>query len=264
MRATFVLVSAILGLLSSAALAAPRPAAQSDWDITLGAGAGLSPTFAGSDRYRVRPLPLVAITWRDTISVGEGGLSAYWHHGRFRIGGGLTFDGGREDHNTGGIFDSGDDRLMGLGKINASLGLRAFASYKLGPANFDVSATKFTGGQNHGVLVNFGLGAPLPLGRRLVLIPHLRATWANGNYTQTYFGVTPVQAAASMFPQFNAGAGLKDVRGGANLIWRFNRHWFIGMDASAGRLLGDAAKSPISFSDTDVTVFATIGYHFGR
>ncbi len=260
-RLAFLLVF----ILPSAALAAggrTAPAVPPAWDITLGAGAYLGPTFEGSDRYQVKPLPLLGVTWRDTISLGDGGLSAYWHHRNFRIGGGLTFDPGRKDHASGGIFESGDDRLKGLGTIKAALGLRAFASYRLGPGNFEFSATKFTGGRNDGVVVGFGASIALPLTRKLTLMPHIRASWANGDYTQTYFGVTEVQAAASRFSPFDAGAGFKDVRGGVNLIWRFNNHWYAGLDASAVRLLGDAAKSPISFSDTGTTVTSLLGYRF--
>ena len=241
------------------ALAAPG---SRDWNITLGVGAAMRPTFEGSDRYTVTPLPLLSVTWRDTISIGDGGLSVYWHRKRFRIGGGLTFDSGRKDDGSGGVFGSGDDRLKGLGTINAALGLRGFISYGLGPANFTLSATKFTSSQNDGVLASFGVSVPLPLTKRLIVMPHILASWANTDSMQTYFGVTPIQSAASIFPTFNARSGLRDVRGGVGLIYRLNSHWFLNTDASVTRLLGGAAKSPITFSDTNVMVTTMVGYHF--
>ena len=259
---TTIACAAGLACCTASALAQPVQAPPKDWDITLGVGAAMRPTFEGSDRYIATPIPLLSVRWRDTISIGEGGLSAYWHHKRFRIGGGLTFDSGRKDHGSGGIFESGDDRLKGLGTINASLGLRGFVSYRLGPANFELSATKFTGSQNDGVLASLGVSAPLPLTKRLIVMPHVRASWASTDTMQTYFGVTPVQAAASIFPAFNAGSGLRDVRGGVNLIYRLNAHWFLDADTSVTRLLGDAAKSPISISDTNVMVTTMVGYHF--
>ena len=87
-----------------------QPAA---WDINLAAGAVLQPTFHGSNRYRVSPIPLVIIRWRDTVSLGADGLNLYWHDDT-RIGGGVSYDGGRQDHATNGILSSGDDRLRGL------------------------------------------------------------------------------------------------------------------------------------------------------
>ena len=222
----------------------------------------MHPTFEGSDRYRFRPLPLVTVKWRDTIFFGEGGLGAQWHNRHLRLGGGLTVDPGRKDHSTGGIFESGDDRLRGLGTINASLGLRGFAEYRAGPLGIELSGTKFTGGRNSGILANLGISLALPLSRKLIFIPSARATWADGNYTQTYFGVTAVQAAASIFPAFSAGAGVKDVRGGASLIWRLNRHWFVGANGAVVHLMGPAARSPISLRDTSVTAMTMAGYRF--
>lgn len=250
---------AAAALLCAPAHAQRRREAPKEWDVTLGAAVASRPSFEGSDRSIVRPLPFVAVRWRDTISLGEGGLSVTAHLKNFRFGGGLTIDAGRKDHSSGGIFESGDDRLRGLGTIRASPGFRAFASTRLSLFNLEVSAVKSL---NHGVTGNLGLSAPLPLGKKLILMPHVRATWADGQYMQTYFGVTPAQASASIFPRFNAGSGFKDVRAGANLIWRINNHWFVGTDVGVSRLLGDAALSPISLRDTNVTVMAMAGYRF--
>jgi outer membrane scaffolding protein for murein synthesis (MipA/OmpV family) len=74
--------------------------------------------------------------------------------------------------------------------------------------------------------------------------------------------VTPLQASRSIFPAFSAGAGIKDVEGGVNLVYRMNRHWFVLGDVSVERLMGDAAASPISISDTSVGATTMIGYRF--
>ena len=256
--------SVLIAVTAAALLCAPAQAQRRrepprEWDVTLGAAVASRPSFEGSDRSIVRPLPFVTVRWRDTISLGEGGLSVTAHLKNFRFGGGLTVDPGRKDHASGGIFESGDDRLKGLGTIRASPGFRAFASARLSLFNFEVSAVKSL---NHGVTGSLGLSAPLPLGKKLILMPHVRATWADGQYMQTYFGVTPAQAAASIFPRFNAGNGFKDVRAGANLIYRINSHWFIGTDVGVTRLMGDAALSPISLRDNNVTVMGMAGYRF--
>lgn len=232
------------------------------WDISLGVGGSYRPTFEGSDRSRFKPVPVITVNWRDTITFGEGGLSLQGGRGGFRFGGGLTFDGGRKDHDTGGIFGGGDDRLAGMGNIDFALGARGFASYRLGFVNFSASATKFFGKQNDGVLASFGASAPLPLGKKLFLIPSIRASWADDKYMQTFFGVTPLQASRSIFPAFTARSGLQDVRGGANLVYRFNTHWFAAVNANVTRLVGDSAKSPISIEDTNTSVTTVLGYRF--
>ena len=232
------------------------------WDITLAAGAAMQPTFLGSDRYRATPIPLAIIRWRDAVSLGADGLNLYWHHDDLRIGGGVNYDGGRQDHETSGILSSGDNRLMGLGNVDGSIGLRGFISYKLGPVYLDASASKYVGPDNKGVLANLGLSAPLPITKRFVIRPHAGAVWASDNYMQTYFGVTPLQATRSIFPQFGAESGLEDANAGITGVYFLTDHWFVGADASIVRYLGSAADSPITISNTNTTVATVIGYHF--
>ena len=265
MTLTKFLLAATALLLALPAAAQPmrggRPAPQT-WEVSLGAGASWRPTFEGSDRSRFRRLPVIIINWRDTITFGEGGLSAQLKGGRLRVGGGLTFDGGRKDHDTGGIFANGDDRLAGMGDIDFALGLRGFAAYRVGPIEFNAAAIKYLGKQNDGVVASLGASAPIPLGRKLLFIPGVRAGWADEKYMQTFFGVTPLQASRSIFPAFNARSGLQEVRGSANLIYRFNSHWFAAVNANVTRLMGDAAKSPISITDTNSSVTTLLGYRF--
>jgi outer membrane scaffolding protein for murein synthesis (MipA/OmpV family) len=233
-----------------------------DWDITVGAGAGVRPTFEGSNRTRVTPLPYVNVTYDDMISLGVNGLNAYWHQDGLRLGGGVTFDGGRKDSSGNGIFNEGDDRLKGLGNIDTAIGFKGFGSYDLGPFNVGASVTKFTGTQNDGVLVDFGAELPYMVTDKLMVIAHVGATWADDSYMKTFFGVTPVQAAHSRFSKFNAGSGIKDVGAGINVKYQFDKHWFVGAIADVKQLTGDASKSPISYSDTNETFLAFVGYHF--
>jgi outer membrane protein len=232
------------------------------WDINIGAGAAMRPTFLGSDRYRATPIPLVLIRWRDTLSLGEDGLSLYWHHNNLRVGSGVSYDGGRLDHKTSGLFDSGDDRLRGLGDIDASVGIRAFISYKVGTVYLDASAIKYIGPDNNGILINIGASAPLTLTKRLILRPHIRATWADNNYMRTYFGVTAMQSSQSIFPPFDAGAGLEDINAGLGIVYLMNKHWFVGADASATQYLGNAGRSPITIANTNAIAGVVVGYHF--
>lgn len=232
------------------------------WDINLAVGAAMQPTYQGSDRYRATPVPLVIIRWRDTVSLGVEGLSLYWHHNNLRIGGGVNYEGGRLDHETSGILSSGDNRLRGLGDINAAVGLRGFVSYKAGPVYLDTSAVKYLGSQDKGVVINVSASAPLALTKHLIFRPHVGATWADDDYMRTFFGVSPLQASRSIFPTFSAAAGVEDINGGLTIVYLLNTHWFWGADATAIQYLDHAARSPITISNTNATVATVIGYHF--
>jgi outer membrane protein len=244
------------------ALAQPGRPAPREWDIRAGAGVMMRPTFDGSDRYRARPLPYLSVNWRDTLTLDQTGLNAQLRRQNYRIGLGLTFDGGREEQDTGGIFASGDDRLLGMGDIDFALGVRGFAAWQIGPVELSAQVTKFTGAQNDGLQGRAGLSLPLPLGQTLMLIPSISVGWADDKYMQTFFGVTPLQASRSMFTQFDAGSGFQDARAGVNLVYSFHRNWFANFNVGVTQLLGDSATSPISLSDTSVSGIALIGYRF--
>ena len=234
----------------------------SPWDVSLALGAAMQPTFHGSDRYRISPIPLVIARWHDTVSLGVEGLSAYWHHNNLRMGGGVNYEGGRLDHESDGMLSSGDNRLKGLRNIESSVGLRGFVSYRFGPVDLDTSVTKYLGSDNKGVLANVGISAQLPLGKRFVFRPHVGTTWADDNYMRTFFGVSAVQALRSRFPEYRVGSGVEDVNGGITVVYILNKHWFWGADATATQYLGGAARSPITISNTNATLASVIGYHF--
>lgn len=267
LKRSFAIIALLSTLLVPAAALAQEgsgdaSAAKGDWDVSLGAGAAFVPTFEGSNRYHVVPVPLVSITYKDMISLNANGLNAYWRTGDLRIGAGLTYNGGRSDSEDDGLFSNGDDRLRGMGDIDSAIGLKAFASYRLWMLDLSAAVTKYTGDDNDGVVVDLGLALPYKWTDKLTLTPHAGATWANKDYMQTFFGVTSTQAANSGFARYDADAGFKDIRVGVDANYRFDEHWFLSMRADVKRLIGDAADSPISFSNTGVAVATMIGYRF--
>lgn len=252
--------------LSAAALSSPALAAETalgHFDITAGIGAAMRPTYLGSDRYRVSPLPLVSLKWNDMVSAGPEGLRLYWHSGALTAGAGLTFDGGRDEKNPNTLgFGNGDERLKGMGKIDAAIGYQGFINYRLGMVDLSTSVTKYDGSQNDGLLLRFGAAVPVKLTSRLVITPHGETQWANDSYMQTFFGVSAGQALHSQFARFTAGSGLFGVTGGIRANYAITQHWFATGDVATTLLTGDAKNSPLSYSDTATTVVTAIGYRF--
>lgn len=237
-------------------------AAKKGWDVSVGGGLGTRPTFDGSDKSVTSVIPFVQATYDDMISLGPNGLNAYWHQDNFRVGAGLTRDQGRKDKETTGIFSQGDNRLKGMGDISSALGLKIFGSYDFGLINLNGSITKFNGTNNKGLVANIGADLPFRVTDKLMVTTHVGATWADKTYMQTFFGVTPTQAANTNFTEYTAGPGIKNIDAGINATYRIDQHWFVGANLGLERLTGDAAKSPITFSKTNPTFTAMVGYHF--
>lgn len=251
------ILAALLAIFPIAANAEPAK----KWDVSLGLGAMVRPTYEGSESYTAQPLPYVRAVYDDKVAIGPDGVTAYMRNDKWKYGAGLVYNGGREDKD-GGIFSNGDDRLRGMGDVDAAVGAKLFASYQLDKVSLDASATKFLGDDNDGILVELGASRPYVASKQLVLVPHASVVWADENYTQTFFGVTSRQSANSGFAQYDADAGIKHVDAGVRASYMIDQHWFIGGDATAKLLTGDASDSPIVESDVSGTIMSFAGYKF--
>lgn len=233
----------------------------SDWTMILGAGAAVRPTFEGSDRYFVTPVPLVSANYRDMVSLDTSGLSAYWRNGGLQIGGGVTYSLGRLQDG-GSVFTPGDERLNGLGDIPAALGLRGFANYRLGPVMLGTTLTKYLADGNNGVLINASLEMPYRLGDSTTVTGRLFATWADQSYMQTWFGVTPGQSINSGYAAYQAASGIKDVGLSIGVRHQLTPYLLLSGEARVSRLTGSAEDSPITVSNFNSSFLAMIGYRF--
>jgi outer membrane protein len=264
--AVFGLVAAFL-LPSPAALGQPAAdpfalnSRSSAWSVILGAGAAVRPTFEGSDRYFVSPVPLVSINYDDMVTLDTAGLSAYWRAAGLQIGGGLTYSLGRRQGGNG-IFTAGDERLNGLGDIPGALGLRGYANYRLGPITLGTTFTKYLANGNDGILVDVLVEAPFRIGDKTTITGRVSTTWADQSYMQSYFGVTPLQSINSGYATFQAGSGIKDVELGINVRHQLNRFLLVSVDGRVSRLTGYAEGSPITVSNVNSRFLAMIGYRF--
>jgi outer membrane protein len=231
-----------------------------DWAVVLGGGVAVRPTFEGSDRYRVTPVPFFSVTYRDMVSLDATGLNAYWRHENLQIGGGITYNLGRTTD--GGYFGRGDSRLAGMGDVPVTVGIRGFANYRLGPVLLGTSITKFFVEGNNGLLIDGGIGVPYRVTDRLMLNARLSTTWADGNYMRNFFGVTAAQSAASGFAAYDATSGIKDINLSLGAQYRLTEQWLVSTNLRFTQLLSSAKDSPISFADRSVTGMLVFGYRF--
>ncbi|MBS1081231.1 MipA/OmpV family protein [Gluconobacter kondonii] len=233
-----------------------------NWTAWIAPAAIIRPTYEGSDHYRVVPGVTGNFTYRDFVSLGNQGANMYWHYEGIRLGGGVNYKGKRKDNGTNNLATEGDSRLRGMGDVRASVGLRAFATYDLGPISFSADFIKYEGSDNKGININFGVFAPLKITRSLNITPRIGATWANHDYMQTYFGVTALQSSRSFFNTYTLGSGFKNINFGVSTSYNINKNWFIANDTSFNELLGGARNSPISFSKNNLVSVFMVEYKF--
>lgn len=93
-----------------------------------------------------------------------------------------------------------------------------------------------------------------------------RVSWADEDYQQAYFGVSPAVAAASGLPAFNADSGVRGVGGTTSLSYQFTPDWGIQAYGRYERLVGDAGRSPLirTYGSRDqFSVGLGLSYTFG-
>ena len=226
-----------------------------DWDIRIGAGARYVAKYEGSDETKARALPLIDITWKDRVFLNpRDGLGV-----RVYDEGGLTLSAG-----AGYVFgrdESDGDALRGMGDIDETAAANLVVKYGLGPVRPYIRVSRHLGGSG-GTLVEAGVGAVAPfalftgrmnpkeMGEGGLKGPAMRlaasATWADGDYMESYFGVNPAQSSASGHPRYDPGAGLKSVDFEVGVIYLLaDGRWALNAQAGYSQLLGDAADSPI-------------------
>jgi len=181
----------------------------------------------------------------------ETGVSAnvysvqQWH-----FGASLRLDSGRS-------FD-GDPVWGGLPDIRTTLRGRASAQRALGDRwSWGASADQDLLGRDGGLRLSSGIHYHYPLSERTRWDFGLSATWGNGRYMQTHFGITPAGAATVGSAPHAPGGGLEGLQLGWNTSTALSPHWVLFGGVGVSTLRGDAARSPLVNRRT--TSSATVG-----
>ena len=95
--------------------------------------------------------------------------------------------------------------------------------------------------------------------KKLVFRVGPRLEFGSDGFADTYFGVTPAEAAASQFNAYNPDGGLYSA--GLDMIatYQLNKRWWLEGRLRWQKLVDDAADSPIVLAGDDDVVIFTLG-----
>ena len=225
-----------------------------DWHVVLGGGAIIAPKYEGSDEFKIIPVPFVTATFRDTVTIDPTGADiAVYDHGPFALSARLGYEMGRKEDDS--------DHLRGLGDVDMGATVGAKAAMKFGPAEIYAQLDKTIGGSD-GLQGTVGIEVNQPLSQSLMVGAGASVTFADENYMQAYFGVTPEQAARSGLARYDAGAGLKRADFSLSATYMLNQNWMVRGQAGVGILVGDAADSPVVVDKVQPSGMLLVGYRF--
>lgn len=232
-------------LISAVAAAAETDAARPssrDWTLTLGVEGQVLPSYEGSDRSILLPVPLVDVrrvgTPRNFKAPRDGWSFSFYDTSSFHIGAVGKLRLPRKESN--------DASLRGLGDVNWVVELGGFAEYW--PAQWlrtRLEVRQGFGG-HRGVVADLSADLVAPVAPKLVLSGGPRLSMGTSSYLNPYFGITDAQAAASRLPAYNASAGARSVGVGAQARYEWSPQWASHMYVEYERLVGAAANSPLT------------------
>ena len=160
--------------------------------------------------------------------------------------------------------ESDDPRLQGLGDVNRTASAGVALAYTQSWYVLGASVLSDILNRGQGTLVSFNALGRYRASDRLTLFGGPGLTWADGRYTQTFFGVNAGQSAASGLPEFETHPGFNSARLGLGMGYRIGERWSAHGFASLSTLLGDAVNSPITESRSQYFLGAAVFYRFGE
>jgi len=233
--------------------------------VLLEPGLGLVPDYDGSRDYELAPLWRVraANFYHPSTFVEVNGASLRSNllpHEHLRLGPSATYVPARrnvQDDRVDALGDSRDGVLLG-----GVLGYELIVP-QLGMLGAEVDARYDVAGEIGGLVTLRGTYAvPLAGGLCvLVLVPEL--TYASADYMNELYSVDEAASERSGLPRYEAGAGFKDVSVTAALNISLSERLQLEGVGRYGRLLGEAADSPLVADVGDENQFVSgllIGY----
>jgi MipA family protein len=248
--------------------AAGSASATSKFEGAVGLVLDYKPAFSGSSDRKVRPHLAGFLRYgRFTIS-GAGGFTTkrlddvergldaeLVRREGVRVNLALRVDQGRRE--------SESDQLKGMGNVRATVRTRLGLRWEPAPQWAVSLATSVDSlGHGGGYFADTGISRTFVIDAQQRVILSASVAAGGSRYMQTWYGVTEQQSAASGYPVYKPGTGLRDAGTGATWRIEINPQWAGFTSIGASRLLGPAADSPLTRQKNGWSVSAGIARRF--
>lgn len=229
----------MLALSGMASLLAAGAAQAGGWTFTVGAQVGVGPPYEGANRDILEVAPTFDLRPRSSperFTPPDGGTTlALYSNQYFEIGPVVRFRYQRDD--TG--------ELKGFNRIGVAVEPGLYTD--IWPTNWlrlRLEGRKGVSGHT-GWVGDAGFDL-VHQGKRWDASVGPRIGWGDHRYMETYFSVTPEEAARSpLHAAYNADAGRRYTGVETAVGYHLSKHWRLIADFGYQRLAGDAAESPI-------------------
>lgn len=264
-----IIAVTVCSLLASRMAAAQQaaPSQPGSWlqdtKITIGLGVGRMARYAGSDEYRVVPVPVLKIVSPSGFFLDSTQGAGYRKDisDTLFASAAIGYGAGRKDSNDG--LQSGSDKLKGMGEIKGSVLANLEAGIKLGGSStFSVGLSQPLSNRERGISYHAQLSSTVLALEQDNATVSGAAYFGSAKYNQTFFGVTALQSRNSGYAQYKAESGLNALN--ASVVWThsFNRTWSVSTMVGATHYMQKAADSPLVLAKTNYSGFTSVNYSF--
>ena len=229
-----------------------EPVRATVWEGAIGFNARYQPEYSGSSQQVAKITPALFLRYgRFTITNASGfvtrraddvvrGLGIdFANNERLRVNLALRFDAGRSEGTSTALSGVGDIKPTVRTRLN--LGWRFPGPWRVG-GSWSVDAL----GRGGGHFGDIGGGWEQRVSPATVLSAGAFVSVAGDRYMQTYYGINDAQAARTGYAVYKPASGLRDAGLNLGLRMDLGDDWILLSGASATRLLGPAARSPLT------------------
>ncbi len=244
----------LLGLLAGLSiLCLLVPMAQAG-DYNIGGGLGLAPDYEGSDDYELVPLPAAEAYFDNGMYIELLGLNLRanlmpesWDSW-LKLGPVYNYSPSRSD-----VDNSQVDDMKNVSDASELGGFLKLV-YKRWHANIEYMVD--TGDAHDGEYAEFSGGYTWPFSDAWTFSFGGFITWADTDYHETYFGVTPEDSIRSGLDTYDPDDGIKDLGLNLGANWRFASNWNLRGLFRLTQLVGDADDdSPVVDEGSETQLF---------
>lgn len=228
-------------LLAAPATAQGQETGDQDRDLRIRAGAGAEwrPTYPGSARSEVAPLPSFSIARGGkpfAFDTPDDGFSpTLLTAGPVRLGPTAALVAGRDAGEAG----------VGIPKVGRTVEVGAFGAIELADSvRLRAMVRKGIGGHK-GVTASVGFDQIWRRGDDYVVSVGPRILWSDSRYQRAFFGVTAVDAPIAGLPVTRPGSGIHAAALQSAFHAKIGGQFGLFGQARAERLVGDAGRSPL-------------------
>jgi MipA family protein len=223
--------------------------------LLLGPGAYVTPSYPGAASSRGFAIPYIDAQYANRIySNATDILGVYgFNTPDTQAGAALIYDFTQR-------LARDDQRFRNLEEIHSTARFKLFASHTMGIITGDANVATDIGGHGQGTLAQANLWVTIPFISKFLASFGPGIAWADERYMNTFFSITPAQAAASPMSQYAARAGVLDLHLNLLATYEISSRWSLGASAYIGRLADEADESPVTLQRGQRTAVAYVAY----